>query len=117
MATDPGKHARDRAASAGRRAEELRTRREASTGGGERPDGSTPAEVQAATRRARAAVTRLLAAYESSALAHDRAATVHADRARRAGDPDGTHARSAAVHREAAAHDRSEAAKLAAPLP
>jgi hypothetical protein len=113
-AEDPGERARRRAASAGRRADELRIKRQA-VDSGDRPSGSTAADVETATLRARTAVTRLAAAYESSAAAHDRAAAEHDRSARQSGDPDGTHVRAAAVHRDAAAYDRAEAAALPAP--
>jgi hypothetical protein len=113
-AEDPGARARRRAASAGRRAEELRIKRQAADRG-DRPRGSTASDVETAAQRARAAVTRLAVAYESSAAAHDRAAAEHDRSAMRSGDPDGAHLRAAAVHRGAADRDRAEAAALATP--
>jgi hypothetical protein len=113
-AEDPGARARRRAASAGQRAEELRIKRQAADRGG-RPSGSTASNVEAAAQRARTAVTRLAVAYESSAAAHDRAAAEHDRSPDQSCDPDGAHVRAAAVHREAAARDRAEAAALPTP--
>jgi hypothetical protein len=116
--SESARRAQERAATAGRRAQELRAELDAANTGGRAVRGSSPSEVSAAVGWARAAGQRLAAAFDSAADAHDRAADAH-DRAAaqhdaaagRSGDADGEHARRARHHRVAAEVDRAAAVR------
>jgi hypothetical protein len=110
--TAGGVHARRRAEEAGARARQLRDHVDAVRAGTESLHGSTVQQLALAVERARHASERLALSLEASADAHDRAADTYHALIRRHGDPDGSRAGRAAVHREDAGRDRLLAAEV-----